>query len=103
MSPSPALRLAAAVELASLAVLLVNLATGHRPEISAAVGPTHGCAYLFVVLLTALGTRDRWVRLTAAVPGVGGLLVLRRLRPERPRDPAGHESATPSRPGRRRA
>ncbi|MET9879568.1 hypothetical protein ABZZ36_33860 [Actinacidiphila glaucinigra] len=56
------------------------------------MGPTHGCAYLFVVIAT-------WRRLSATtttkavavIPGVGGLLALRRLRPvgaaDQPADP----------------
>jgi hypothetical protein len=75
--PSPGLRTAAGIEAASLGVLLANLLTVHRPELSALLGPVHGCAYLFVILFTALSARD--VRLLAAVPGIGGLLVLRRM------------------------
>ncbi|HEX2130075.1 MAG TPA: DUF3817 domain-containing protein [Actinophytocola sp.] len=74
-----ALRIAAGTELATLVVLLVNLATVHWPAVSSAVGPTHGCAYLFVVILTVRQTRTPRTRATAVVPGIGGLLVLRRL------------------------
>ena len=82
-----ALRIAAAVELATLAALLVNLATVHTGAVAALGGPVHGTAYLVVIALTwattpaatARGTRSR-----ALVPGVGGLLVLRRLRHGRP-------------------
>lgn len=82
-----ALRIAAAVELATLAALLVNLATVHTGAVAALGGPVHGTAYLAVIALTwattpvdtARGTRSR-----ALVPGVGGLLVLRRLRGGRP-------------------
>jgi hypothetical protein len=74
------LRIAAAVELASLIVLLVNLATVHWPAVASLLGPTHGCAYLFVIILTA-GRREATTRMraTAVIPGIGGLLVLRRL------------------------
>ena len=79
-SPHSVLRLAAAVELGSLAVLLANLATVHWPPVSSLVGPLHGCAYLFVVVAA---TRDAGCDLTGKVlawlPGIGGLLVLRRL------------------------
>ncbi|MDQ7906277.1 DUF3817 domain-containing protein [Phytohabitans sp. ZYX-F-186] len=79
MSPRQALRIAAAAELATLALLLTNLATVHWPQISSAVGPIHGCAYLFVIILTARLHRATHVRALAAVPGIGGLLVLRQL------------------------
>ncbi|MEU6427681.1 hypothetical protein ABZ860_17475 [Microbispora sp. NPDC046973] len=78
--PHSALRVAAAVELGSLAVLLANLATVHLPPVSSLVGPLHGCAYLVVVVAAA---RDAECDLTgkalAWLPGIGGLLVLRRL------------------------
>jgi hypothetical protein len=75
-----ALRIAACVELASLAVLLINLATVHWPAVSSLIGPTHGCAYLFVVILTARRRQaTARMRATAVIPGVGGLLVLRQL------------------------
>ncbi|GAB3902800.1 DUF3817 domain-containing protein [Microbispora bryophytorum] len=78
--PHSALRVAAAVELGSLAVLLANLATVHLPPVSSLVGPLHGCAYLVVVVAAA---RDAGCDLTgkalAWLPGIGGLLVLRRL------------------------
>ncbi|WP_346427680.1 hypothetical protein [Streptomyces sp. AcE210] len=46
------LRIAAHVELISLVVMLANLATAHLEPISSLMGPTHGCAYLFVVTAT---------------------------------------------------
>jgi hypothetical protein len=73
------LRVAAAVELATVVALFANLATVHWPQVSSAVGPVHGCAYLFVILFTVRLSRDTRTRLTAVVPGIGGLLVLRRL------------------------
>lgn len=73
------MRIAAGVELVSLVVLLTNLATVHLPAVAAAVGPTHGCAYLLVVILAFSRSRDFRTRATAVVPGIGGLLVLRRL------------------------
>lgn len=75
------LEIAAVMELLSLAVLLVNLATVHLPQITSLGGPVHGCAYLFVVILTAWYPRaSRRARLLALVPGVGGLLALRTTR-----------------------
>lgn len=76
------LRIAAPVELASLILLLANLATVHWAPVASLLGPVHGCAYLFVIGATVPVTADLRTRLTAVVPGVGGLLVLRRLRRE---------------------
>jgi hypothetical protein len=73
------LRAAAVVELASLVVLLANLVTVHWEPVSSAVGPVHGCAYLFVTVLAFRHSPDPWTRAAALVPAVGGLLVLRRL------------------------
>jgi len=77
--PLRLLRAAALVELLSLILLLANLATVHRPAVASVLGPVHGCAYLFVIGATLQSTRDRRTRLTAVVPGIGGLLALRRL------------------------
>ncbi|MEV0123402.1 hypothetical protein AB0I16_18065 [Streptomyces sp. NPDC050703] len=75
------LRAAAAVEAASLALLLLNLVTVHAPAASALLGPLHGTAYLVTVaatwMLQDVAPGARWL---ALVPGVGGLLVLRRVR-----------------------
>ncbi|MFI8292248.1 hypothetical protein EAO71_04170 [Streptomyces sp. ms191] len=74
------LRIAAAVEAVSLALLLLNLVTVHAEAVTSLGGPVHGTAYLAVVLMVWLtpslaSTGARW---RALVPGVGGLLVLRR-------------------------
>lgn len=74
------LRGAALVEIVSLAFLLVNLATVHWAPVASLLGPVHGCAYLFVLGATLRQTRDLRTRLLAAVPAVGGLIVLRRIR-----------------------
>ncbi|MEU2794513.1 DUF3817 domain-containing protein [Streptomyces sp. NPDC007100] len=74
------LRTAAAVELASLVVMLANLATAHLPAVSSLMGPLHGCAYLFTVVATARDPRRTAVAVgLALLPGIGGLLALRRL------------------------
>lgn len=75
-----ALRIAAATELATLVALLLNLATVHWAPVASALGPVHGCAYLFVIILTVRLSRATGVRARSLVPGVGGLLVLGRLR-----------------------
>lgn len=83
------LRIAAAVEAASLTLLLLNLATVHAEVVTSLGGPVHGTAYLSVVLAVWLlpapappGTRWR-----SLVPGVGGLLALRRVRRWAPAPP----------------
>ncbi|AGL20631.1 hypothetical protein [Actinoplanes sp. N902-109] len=73
------LRPAAAIELGSLLVLLLNLATVHWQTVAGLVGPLHGCAYLVVIGATVHASRDLRTRLTALVPGIGGLLATRRL------------------------
>jgi hypothetical protein len=78
--PFRLLRGAAVVELLSLVLLLANLATVHWPPVASLLGPVHGCAYLFVIGATLRVTADLRSRLVAVVPGVGGLLVLRRIR-----------------------
>ncbi len=88
--PSRLLRVSARIELLSLAVLLANLATVHQQALAALLGPLHGCAYLIAVISTATATatatagergpaRDRTPTLLALIPGIGGMLALRRL------------------------
>jgi hypothetical protein len=75
------LQVASVVEALSLALLLLNLATAHQPAVAAAVGPLHGAAYL-VVVVAALQVpgAPRAARWWAVLPGIGGLLAVRRLR-----------------------
>ncbi|WJY41813.1 DUF3817 domain-containing protein [Streptomyces sp. P9-2B-2] len=74
------LRVAAHGELVSLIVLLVNLATAHLKPLSSLMGPLHGCAYLFVVIAVwRLDRVDTTARAIAVLPGVGGILALRRI------------------------
>ena len=73
-------RIVAFVELVTLIVLLGNLATFHAKPVTSLIGPTHGCAYLVIVVAT--WRNDRAVlaaKLTALLPGIGGFLVLRLL------------------------
>ncbi|WP_119731818.1 DUF3817 domain-containing protein [Thermomonospora amylolytica] len=77
------LRIAAAVEAASLAVLLANLLTAHAEAIASLVGPLHGTAYLTVIAATWLVPAGTPARRRAVIPGIGGLLALRRLPPTR--------------------
>ncbi|PZG38069.1 hypothetical protein C1I98_24795 [Spongiactinospora gelatinilytica] len=78
----PVLRFASAVEAISLVVLLVNLVTLHARPVSAVVGPLHGAAYLVVIMITLLARAPivPGVRLRALIPGIGGLLAVRRLK-----------------------
>ncbi|WP_199537186.1 DUF3817 domain-containing protein [Spongiactinospora gelatinilytica] len=82
MSGLPVLRFASAVEAISLVVLLVNLVTLHARPVSAVVGPLHGAAYLVVIMITLLARAPivPGVRLRALIPGIGGLLAVRRLK-----------------------
>ncbi|WP_234364881.1 hypothetical protein [Streptomyces sp. RTd22] len=74
------LRIAAHAELISLVIMLANLATAHLKPISSLMGPTHGCAYLFVIGATwRLRQATNATKATAVIPGIGGLLALRHL------------------------
>ncbi|MCG8970540.1 MULTISPECIES: DUF3817 domain-containing protein [Streptomyces] len=80
LRPAPHLRIAAHAELISLIVMLTNVFTIHLKPISSLMGPTHGCAYLFVVITTwRLKQARAAVKALALVPGAGGLLALRQL------------------------
>ncbi|GGM37627.1 DUF3817 domain-containing protein [Dactylosporangium sucinum] len=82
--PLTLLRIAAVVELVSLAVLLTNLATVHVPAVASLFGPIHGCSYLLVIGTALHLTRSRSTTLLAAIPILGGLLALRRVRRQAP-------------------
>jgi hypothetical protein len=76
------LRIAARAELISLIIMLANLATAHLKPISSLMGPTHGCAYLFVVAATwRLTSATTTTKAVAVIPGIGGLLAMRQLNP----------------------
>lgn len=70
----------AALELVSLLVLVVNMATAHLQVITSLGGPTHGCAYLFVVVATMRNpAATKAMKAMACLPAIGGLLVARQL------------------------
>lgn len=74
------LPIAAHAELISLIVMLANVFTVHLKPMSSLLGPTHGCAYLWVVIATCrLKQVPAAVKVLALVPGAGGLLALRQL------------------------
>lgn len=80
MSSRSLLSRASWAELLSLVVLLLNLATVHLQAITSLGGPVHGCAYLIVVIATVRHPKASILtRLLAFIPGIGGVLVLRRL------------------------
>ncbi|MFJ9930125.1 MULTISPECIES: DUF3817 domain-containing protein [Streptomyces] len=80
LRPPRHVRVAAHAELISLIVMLANLFTVHLKPVSSLMGPTHGCAYLFVVIATwRLEAATTAARFLAVVPGAGGLLALRLL------------------------
>jgi hypothetical protein len=86
------LRVASVGEAVSLAVLLVNLATAHLSAVASAVGPLHGFAYLATIATAFLLPLPAGIRLLTLVPGIGGLLILRRVGAP---DDAGERSAEP--------
>lgn len=91
MSPLRAMRLVGAVELVTLVVMLVNLATVHHPTVASVLGPLHGLAYLTTVIIAVLLMNGRhMIWLLALVPGIGGLLAARAI--ARPAVPDPHDA-----------
>ncbi|MFI6505890.1 hypothetical protein [Nonomuraea typhae] len=82
MSRMLLLRIASAVEAASLAALLVNLFTVHAKPITTYGGPLHGISYVAVIAAAAMlpAAAGTGARRRAFVPGIGGLLAVRALR-----------------------
>ncbi len=80
------LRIAAAVELVTLAALLGNRATVHLAGVASAVGPLHGTAYLMGIVLTWTAGFPARARVLAWIPGIGSWLAARSAAPT---DPAG--------------
>lgn len=71
----------AVLELATLGVLLVNLATVHARPITQAMGPIHGAVYTTIVVIMifapGFGVVDR---VLGCIPVVGGAIALVRGR-----------------------
>ncbi|ORW58181.1 hypothetical protein B7435_03665 [Mycolicibacterium peregrinum] len=68
------------IELLTLILMLLNLATVHVPAISKVLGPLHGFVYTATVVAAILlmnGMRRVW--LLALIPGIGGLLAARAI------------------------
>lgn len=73
-----ALRLLGIAEMATLALMLLNILTVHEPAISSVLGPAHGLAYTGTVIagiLAAAGRHRIWA--LSLIPGVGGWLAYR--------------------------
>lgn len=73
------LRIAAGAEAVSLLILLVNVATVHTSAVSSLGGPVHGMAYLVAIAATFLIPAPPAARWLAVIPGVGGMLAVRRI------------------------
>ncbi len=97
LQPPLHLRIAAHTE---LIVMPANVFTIHLKPISSLMGPTHGCAYLFVVIATWRSRRyPAAAKVLALVPGAGGLLAAHAVSHRRWRSAAagGRAPAPPSR------
>lgn len=79
----------AALETATLAILLVNLATVHHEAVTSLVGPLHGACYLGVVAVAFLLGLPRRAKLLSIVPVVGGFLAVRAAGRSRATSPGG--------------
>lgn len=78
MSPLSILKWLGVVEMVTLALMLLNLATVHQPGISSVLGPLHGLAYTCTVItavLSASGRHTVWG--LSLLPGIGGWLAYR--------------------------
>lgn len=83
MSPRRILEIVGAAELVTLVLMLGNVFTVHKPEISAVLGPVHGLAYTVTVIAAVLVMNGRHrVWLLALIPGIGGLLSARAASPQ---------------------
>ncbi|MFI2366125.1 hypothetical protein [Promicromonospora sp. NPDC019610] len=78
-----ALEVLSVLELVSIVVLLVNLATVHVEGVASALGPAHGALYLAVAVTALLGQGLLLrTRLLALVPVLGGVFTLVNVRRE---------------------
>ncbi|GAB3921284.1 hypothetical protein GCM10029976_008120 [Kribbella albertanoniae] len=78
MNPRRLMHVIGTFELATLILLLANLATIHHPAISSALGPIHGLAYTSTIIIAVLIMKGRHrIWLLSLVPGIGGLLAAR--------------------------
>ncbi len=78
MNSRRTLHVIGSIELLTLILMLLNLATVHLPAISHILGPLHGLVYTATVVAAILlmnGIHRVW--LLALIPGIGGLLAAR--------------------------
>ena len=74
------MRIVSALELVSLVVILTNRFTVHSPAITSSGGPVHGLLYVSTIVFALLLPFPRSAKWLAVIPGIGGLLALRRAR-----------------------
>ena len=65
------------LEAVSLAILLVNLATGNNAALAQAVGPIHGLLYLVGIALVWTNRLPTLSKVLVLIPAVGTLLAAR--------------------------
>lgn len=72
------MRIVSALELVSLVVILTNRFTVHSPAVTSSGGPVHGLLYVSTILFALVLPFPRSAKWLAVVPGIGGILALRR-------------------------
>lgn len=72
------MRIVSSLEFLSLVVILTNRFTIHSPAVTSSGGPIHGLLYVSTIVMALLLPFPRSAKWLAAVPGIGGLLALRR-------------------------
>ncbi len=78
-----ALRAFSVLELVSVVVLILNMATVRIDQVTSVLGPVHAGFYLCVVVTALLGRGLMLrTRLLAAIPVLGGVLTLLNVRME---------------------
>ncbi|WP_428341193.1 hypothetical protein [Mycobacterium sp.] len=71
------------LEMVSVLVLLMNLATVHNPTVASVLGPAHGAVYLAVAVTALLGRGlSTRTRISALVPVLSGPLTMVNVRRE---------------------
>ena len=65
------------LEAASLAILLLNLATADRAQVAQALGPVHGLLYLVGIALVWTNRLPGLSKVLVMIPAVGTLLAAR--------------------------
>ena len=78
--PLVVMRIVSALEFVSLVVILANRFTIHSPAVTSGGGPVHGLLYVSTILFALLLPFPPSAKWLAIIPGIGGLLALRRAR-----------------------